>query len=228
MSRASRGVPAHRLVMPAVAVVAIFGTYGVTSATGVWQSSGRTEVTSDSLAPADLKGWMTVQQASDGLGVDIPTLLRLAGADAATAAAVTPDTPLNQLEATLGGFSMEAFRAAVTAHLTSGGAPAPSGPSPSALPSTGASGGSASPHPSGTGTGSRTGAASPSGTGSASGVTGQMTLAQVASAYGMALPDLLAKAGLPADAPTDVPLRTLKDRYPDFEIATVRTAVGAG
>ncbi|QQS02028.1 MAG: hypothetical protein IPK37_06555 [Austwickia sp.] len=219
-----RGPLAHRLLMPAVAVVAIFGTYGATSALGVWQSSGRTDVTSGALAPADLKGWMTVQQASDGLGIDIPTLLRLTGADAATVAAVTPATPLNELEDKVPDFTMSAFRDAVTKYREHRTMPAPS---PSAVPTTPAAG-STTPHPTGTGSGSGSPSGTRTGTGAASGVTGTMTLKQVAEAYGIALPDLMARAKLPADVPTDVPLRDLKARVPGFEVTVVRDAVGAG
>ena len=67
-----------------------------------------------------------------------------------------------------------------------------------------------------------------SGAGAASGVTGTMTLKQVAEAYGIALPDLMARVKLPADVPTDVPLRDLKARVPGFEVTVVRDAVGAG
>lgn len=229
-----RGWATHRLVMPAVAVVAIFGTYGVTSAAGVWQSSGRQPVAGQSLAPADLKGWMTLQQASEGLGIDIPTLLRLAGADAATAAAVTPATPLNQLEERLPSFSMEAFRASVTDFREHGGAAAPApGPSPSAVPTTASTTPSPRPSSSGTGpgAGSGSGTAAGSGTGAGTsagtGVTGQMTLAQVSQTYGIAPPELIAASRLPADVPTDIPLRSLKERVPGFEISVVRDAVTA-
>ena len=51
-----------------------------------------------------VRGWMTIQQAADGLGLDVPTLLKLAGADAATAATIDPSARLSDLEAKLADF----------------------------------------------------------------------------------------------------------------------------
>lgn len=215
-----------RFVAPAVAVLAIFGAYGATSAAGIWQSSGRVPLNGQSIAPADLRGWMTVQQAADGLGMDVPTLLSLTGADAATLGSIGPQTPLNELEAKIPGFSVTTLRTAVTNYREHGTVPSAS---PSALP-TSAAPSAGTPRPSGSGTGSGAGSGSGTRTGTSSGtasVTGQMTLKQVSDTYGVPLPDLIAKAGLPADVATNVPLRNLKDTVPGFEVTAVRDAVTA-
>ena len=56
-------------------------------------------------------------------------------------------------------------------------------------------------------------------------ITGQHTLRQVAENAGVGLADLIAEAGLPPGVDVDVPLRTLRETVPGFEIQTVRDAV---
>jgi hypothetical protein len=56
-------------------------------------------------------------------------------------------------------------------------------------------------------------------------VTGQQTLRQVAEANHLELATLIAESGLPAGVDPGVPLRTLRDTVPGFEMQQVRDAV---
>ena len=55
--------------MPVLAVGLLLGTVFTAQALGQWSISGRTAVDLEQIAPADLKGWMTLQQVSDGLPI---------------------------------------------------------------------------------------------------------------------------------------------------------------
>ena len=128
----------NRWVMPLLAVVLLFGTIGIAQASGNWVTSGRSAagmgmgggggdgsgagsgsgagggggaekaVTAGTLAPADLKGWMTLQQAADGLGMPLADLLALVGAPAGSG--VDGGTAFKDLEALVPGFSLSDFR----------------------------------------------------------------------------------------------------------------------
>ena len=105
----------NRFVMPALALVLFFGTIGVSHATGSWVTSGRQQVTAGAaLSPADLKGWMTLDQAADGLGMPVADLIDIVGAQSG---AITGATSFKEIEALVPGFSLTTFRAAVQARL---------------------------------------------------------------------------------------------------------------
>ena len=121
----------NRWVMPLLAVLLLFGTIGVAQATGNWVTSGRAvtaagsgmegsgeggaakAVTASSLGSADLKGWMTLQQAADGLGMPLADLLALVAAPAG--AGVDGSTAFKDLEKLVPGFSLTDFRPEVKA-----------------------------------------------------------------------------------------------------------------
>ncbi|MBK7720852.1 MAG: hypothetical protein IPI32_01135 [Austwickia sp.] len=104
-----RRITASRWIMPVVALVLMFGTYGVTKATGTWVSSGRTAIEHGTpLKPTELRGWMTLQQVSDGTGASLETLRQLIGAP--DGVAWTPATQLRELESLVPGFSVAALR----------------------------------------------------------------------------------------------------------------------
>ncbi len=191
-------------VAPVASVVVLFGAVGVANLTGDWVVSGRTTfVTGEQLGVDDLKGWMTLQQAADGLGIPVGEIIDLI--DPSGTAGLTPETPFRDVETLVEGFELGTFKEQLRAHLAGAAV------SPSATATT-----SATPSPQPTGTGS--GAGQPA-------ITGQMTLAAVAQAYGVDLAELVAACGLPADVDTRATLRTLKDTYPSFEIQQVRDAV---
>nr|NLI51162.1 hypothetical protein [Propionibacterium sp.] len=208
-------------VAPIATVAILFGSIGIASATGAWVTSGKQQITATSqLTVDDFKGWMTLQQAADGVGLDVATLITLVGAPAGVT--ITPTTAFKDLESLVPGFELGDFKERVRALV--GGAPAPTtGPtggstaSPAPSPSVPAS--SVAPSPSHT--------PSPTGTGTGSGasITGQMTIRQVAEAYGLDPAVLARESGVPAGISVDAALKDLKNAVPGFEIQQVRDAV---
>ncbi len=129
-------------VAPVASVVILFGTIGVADAVGAWQTTGRQMFGSgqgpgggsgaeageprggggrrelapgETLAPDDLRGWMTLGQAADGLRIDREVLIGLVGApDGVT---LTPDTAFRDVEGLVPGFELSTFRETVRRHL---------------------------------------------------------------------------------------------------------------
>ena len=227
-------------VAPVASLVIMAATVAVSQATGTWATSGRQVITAGkSLTVDDLKGWMTLQQAADGLGLPVDQLIGLVGAPAGVT--VTPDTAFKDLESLVPGFELTAFREVLSARLagvvpspasraSGASAPASSSPTSSASASSvSATAGDASattlpvPTASRTPTGTATGAAL--GSVAEGTVTGQSTLRTVASAAGIDPLVLAAESGLPADVDLDATLRSLRDAYPAFTLESVRDAV---
>ena len=81
--------------MPILLIVALFGTTFTAQALGIWSTSGRDAVDVTKLTPADLKGWMTLQQVIDGMNISQEKLYAIGG--------IPADTPtskaLKELEA---------------------------------------------------------------------------------------------------------------------------------
>ncbi|MEI2731551.1 MAG: hypothetical protein V9G08_06035 [Dermatophilaceae bacterium] len=132
--------PLNRWLLPALAILVFFGVVGLAATTGAWVTSGRTLVAGGSGAgggsaqsgeagtgagsgaervgpapgsvrPADLKGWMTLQQAADGLGISLADLVAAIGPPAGVT--LSPQTPLKDVEALVPGFSLTGLRAAL-------------------------------------------------------------------------------------------------------------------
>ncbi|MGB7963108.1 MAG: hypothetical protein WCF12_09165 [Propionicimonas sp.] len=191
---------------PIAFLVIMFGLVGVAQASGQWITGGRQQVvTGQQLSAVDLKGWMTLQQAADGLGIPLPDLIVLIGPPPGVT--LSGQTAFKDLEGLIPGFELAGFRDKVAAHQA-GGTP----PGSSTLPPTTAPAASHTP----------TGAATASGA-----VTGSMSLRQVAEANQVDLAALIAEAGLPAQVNPDLPLRDLKNALPGFEVQAVRDAVTA-
>ena len=86
--------PPGGVISPAILVVTLLGSVWISQATGVWSISGRTEVDVNDMTPADLKGWMTLQQVMDGLHISQAELYALGNIPAD----VPPTTALKDLE----------------------------------------------------------------------------------------------------------------------------------
>lgn len=201
-----------RWLLPVVWLVVLFGTIGASQAAGWWEVSGREDVVAGTLTVDDLKGWMSVQQAADGLEVPVEVVIDAIGG---APGAVHPEDVFKDVEVAVPGFSLDDLREILRVRLSPTPAASPSGsPTPSASPSVAVPSATAThvPQPTGTGAGE-------------SSVTGQQTLRQVAQAAGIDLAALIAEAGLPADVNPDVALRTLRDTVPGFEMQQVRDAV---
>lgn len=123
----------NRWVMPLLTALLMFGTIGVAQVSGTWVTSGRTaagagggagddtgggadkSVTAGTLTSADLKGWMTLGQAADGLGMSLADLITLVAAPAGSG--VDGSTAFKDLEKLVPGFSLTDFRPKVDAAL---------------------------------------------------------------------------------------------------------------
>lgn len=188
-------------VAPVASVVVLFGSVGIANLTGDWVVSGRTTVVAgQQLGVDDIKGWMTLQQAADGLGVPVAELIGMI--DPSGAAGLTPGTAFRDVESLVPAFALSSFREQLRSRID--GTPAP-------MPSAAASGSAASTRQPGD-------EAAPA-------ITGQMTLAEVARANGLDLGELVTACGLPPDVDTRTRLKDLTDAYPSFEIQQVRDAV---
>lgn len=92
------------------------GTEAGESGGGESGGGGRRELApGETLAPDDLRGWMTLGQAADGLRIDREVLIGLVGApDGVT---LTPDTAFRDVEGLVPGFELSTFRETVRRHL---------------------------------------------------------------------------------------------------------------
>lgn len=116
-------------VSPVVSVMVLFGSVGVATVTGDWVTGGRVEVSQSSRISADdVKGWMTLQQAADGLGLPVAAVIELI--DPQGAAGLSATTLFREVEPLVPGFELTTFRALLRARLAS-----PAAPSPAAEPS---------------------------------------------------------------------------------------------
>jgi len=132
-----------------VFIAVMLGGVGVAQATGAWITSGRQVVAAGQLAPEDVKGSMTLQQAADGLGMAFTELVTLINPPDPNL--LTPTTAFKDLEAFVPGFDLATFRETLRAYLTAkNGTPIPA---PTATPT-------ATPTPSPTATATPTAATS--------------------------------------------------------------------
>ena len=118
-------------VTPVVSAVVLFGSIGVATISGDWVTGGREQVAQKTqLTVDDVKGWMTLQHAADGLGIPVATVTELI--DPAGADDLDPTTGFKDVEAKVAGFELATFREQLRAYLAAGSAPAAtSGPSAS-------------------------------------------------------------------------------------------------
>lgn len=110
-------------VMPILLIVALLGTVLAAQAMGVWSVSGRDAVDVANMTPADLKGWMTLQQVMDGLKISQSELYALGNIPADTSAS----TALKELEAVV---EVSALRDKLSARLNSSSPASNAAPAP--------------------------------------------------------------------------------------------------
>jgi hypothetical protein len=120
----------NRFLVPILALVALLGTVLVAQATGNFATNGRTGTDLTRLTPADLKGWMTLQDVMNGLGISQKDLYA-AGNVPST---IPSTTALNKLEAQVAGFSVSSLRDTLKVKLGTS-APASTQPTPPAAAS---------------------------------------------------------------------------------------------
>ena len=118
-------------VTPVVSAVVLFGSIGVATISGDWVTGGREQIAQKAqLTVDDVKGWMALQHAADGLGIPVATVIGLI--DPAAGAGLSPTTVFKDVEAEVPGFELATFREQLREYIAAGSAPAAtSGPSAS-------------------------------------------------------------------------------------------------
>ena len=236
----------NKYLMPLIAIAALIAVVLGARLTGDWIVSGK-QIPLGDLTAADIKGWMTLQNVSDGLKIPLPDLYRLAGIP--EGAAVPPTTAMKDLEGLVEGFEISLLREAAAAYLGDGGAPAQA-PTPEPAPSTAtpaptqlpASAATAAPAP--TQPAAPEAAATPhtpqsSGEGTGEGPTplppgqvlpydqikGKMTLQEIADQCAVPLAKLLEALTLPANTNPATEIKSLVADGKIAEVTAVRDAV---
>ncbi len=213
----------NRYLMPLIVLVGLLGTVIVAQALGLWATSGRASVNLDSLTPADIKGWMTLQQVADGLGVPLAEVYAAGGVPAD----IPPTTALKDLEALVEGFETSAVRDAFTGPAEAAPSTESFAPTPTLTPTPLA----ATEHQPNPGSGAGDGAGpTPLPPGQilpASQIKGRMTLQQVSDQCGVELAALLVALNLPTDVNPNTPLKDMVSQGVLDEVSAVQTAVAA-
>ena len=217
----------NRFVLPIVIIVALLGTALAAQAAGLWSTSGRDTTNLANMTPADIKGWMTLQQVMDGLSISQAELYPLAGIPAD----VLPGTALKDLESLVPDFSITILRDKLMARATGNVPAAPTGSTVTATPiasPTAAAVPQATPtHAAGSGDGVGTGP-SPLPAGQilpVDQIKGKLTLQQVSDQCAVPLDALLAELGLPATTNPDGALKDLVAQGTLTDVTQVQTAV---
>lgn len=96
--------------VPVIVIGTLVGTILIANIAGAWSVSGRTTVDMEKLTPADIKGWMTLQQVIDGIGISQEELYALMNIPADIA--IT--TALKDLESIVPEFETSTLRDALT------------------------------------------------------------------------------------------------------------------
>jgi hypothetical protein len=204
--------------MPVILIVVLLGTVFVAQAASIWSTSGRTTVDLGQMTPADIKGWMTLQQVMDGLNISRADLYALAGIPAD----ITPTTVLKDLEPIVAGFEISTLRDALTARLGTSGSATP-------IPTDGTEApvqANVVNTPTPTVNSASTAAATASGQIlPADQIKGKMTLREVSEQCGVSLNTLLAALNLPADTDPDAAIKDLVTQGKLAEVTTVQQAV---
>jgi len=224
----------NRFVLPIVIIMALLGTALVAQGAGLWSTSGRDTTDLANMTPADLKGWMTLQQVMDGLGISHAELYLLAGIPAE----VPPSTALKDLEAVVPDFSITTLRDKLTARAAGGAVPAMGTATPAvatpaftaapvANPTAGTVPQPTPTHVAGSGDGTGTGP-TPLPAGQilpADQIKGKLTLRQVSEQCAVPLDALLTELGLPATTNPDTALKDLVSQGALTEVTQVQDAV---
>ncbi len=237
----------NKWLVPTLALILMLGTVGIAQANGWWIVSGKEMVNVERLTGgADVKGWMTLQQVADGVGIDTATLYAQLG----LSADIPPETALKDLEKIVEGFEVSVVRDVVDAVLGKAPAadagPAPAAdaepvaveatpvptvvvataaPTPTTQPTT-APAAEHAPQGEGAGTGTGTGEEGvPPAVTSALDIKGRHTLQEIADATGIDLADLLAALELPADTDPGTAVRDLVEAGLVSEVDEIRTVV---
>ena len=200
--------------MPVIVIVILLGTVFAAQAAGLWSTSGRDTTDLAQMTPADLKGWMTLQQVMDGLNISQQELYALASIPAS----VPPTTALKDLEPLVPGFEVSALRDALEAKLGTSENVTPAPAAMTAVPTQTAA--APTPIPAATAAATTAAQALP-----ADQIKGKMTLREVSTQCAVPLTDLLAALKLPADTDPNALIKDLVAQGKLAEVSAVQSAV---
>ncbi len=228
------------LLVPILFVIAFLGTVVAAQSAGLWSTSGRASVNLNQLAPADVKGWMTLQQVADGFGLSQAELYALVNLPAD----VPASTALKDVEKLAPGFEVSALREALETRAAAPAAPTaePALPEPTptsiptppeATPGEDNSSATQSDDNAGAQTSKQAGehiTPTPLPAGAVlpgSDIKGRMSLREISDLCAVPLDALLAALNLPADTDTGAPIRELVSQGQIAEVSAVQQAVTA-
>ncbi|MCC7448500.1 MAG: hypothetical protein IT324_13855 [Anaerolineae bacterium] len=211
-------------LMPVILIVSLLGVVFVAQAAGAWSVSGRTTVDITRLTPADIKGWMTLQQVIDGIGITKEDLYALVNIPAE----IPTSTAIKDMEKLLPGFETSTLRDALMAKFSSA-APAASESAtsqPTTQPTVQTTPQPTVPSAASTLHTSPTllsaGEVLP-----ADQIKGRMSLREVSTQCAVPLDKLLAALNLPPDTNPDGLIKDLVTQGKLAEVASVQQAVAA-
>lgn len=240
----------NKYLLPLFGVVPMVALVLMAQLTGNWSTSGRAAIDMANMKPEDIKGWMTWQEVSDGLGIPLDELYVLSG----VSRDIPPTTAMKDMEGLVEGFETTTVREVAAAYLAGetqpaprvageaqpalepalGAAPAPEATPPATVPAPTAEAAApaqpvATPDhvPAGDGLGDGTGP-TPLPAGQvlpASEIKGRHTLAEIAQQAAVPLDGLLAALGLPAEFDLNTPVKDLVSSGAVADIQAVRDAV---
>lgn len=210
----------NRYVMPIIVLSTFLGVVFASQALGWWSTSGRTSVDLEQLNPADIKGWMTLQQVADGLQLPIEAVYRIGEIPDD----VSPDTALKDLEEIIEVSTLRGLLADYLAGENS--TQTEDAPLVLATPTT---------TPAAMLEGSSNALHTEDGTGptplppgqilSAEQIKGRMTLRDVSEQCAVDLDELLAALTMPLDTDPDIQLKTFIQEGVLTEVTQVQEAV---
>ncbi len=220
-------MPVNKFFLPILTVLALFGSYLIARASGVWSVSGKQSINVEQMTTgADVRGWMTLEQLSSGYAIPQDDLYILLGIPAE----IAPETALKDLEGVIPDFEISVVRERIDAHLA--GSPAPiTTPSP-VLPEPQAPAVSPTPtsHTPQSSGGESASGPTPLPAGiilPAAEIKGRHTLLEISEQCQVALPELLLALGLPPGTGVDTPIKDLVGTGALTEIQVIRDAVTA-
>ncbi len=223
----------NKFLMPILVLAALLGSYLVAQATGFWVVSGKAMIDVENLtSSADIRGWMTLEQVSQGFGIPQAVLYAALGIPAD----IPASSALKDLEGIVAGFEVTAVREAVDAYLSGGAAPARPGSGSS--PDSGHPHSHPAPHASahcalttrhreGEGTGTGPTPLPPGQILPGSEIKGRHTFQQIVDQCQVDLADLMVALALPADTDPNLAMKDLVEQGIISEIQLVRDAVTA-
>lgn len=187
------------IITPLLFVALMLGTVFAAQQLGLWSTSGRASVDLQGFDAVEIKGWMTLQQISDGTGIPLDQVYQRANIPAD----VPANTAVKDLEGMIEGFETSVLREALAGPAAS---PAPDAtqlptPLPTIAPTVLPAGQGLQPAE----------------------IKGRMSLREVSVAGSVQLYALLAALGLP-EAKADTPIKDLINAGDLSDMNAVRDA----